>query len=42
MSEVSKNLNETSGACVKTQVRSKCSSPSDFVRDVLDNSKLYI
>ncbi len=37
MSEVSKNLNETSGACVKTQVRSKCGSPSDFVRDVTDN-----
>ena len=36
MSEVSKNLKETSGACVNAQVRSKCGSPSDFVRDVID------
>ncbi len=37
MSEVSKNLNETSGACVKPQVRSKCTQPAVFVRDVPAN-----
>ncbi len=35
--EVSKNFNETSGACVNDEVRSKCGSPAVFVRDVTAN-----
>ncbi len=40
MPEVSKNLHETSGACAQAPLRSKCSPPSDFVRDVT-NSNLF-